>query len=299
MTMKAMLVILSFAAAVKASARSAVAAASEQDPTSVNQQEDAQRARALLARAVARLAEQGEPSLAAFSRAGEFTDGDLYVYVLGIDGVMQASGGSSSTFIGRNMLDYVDADGRKPFVEMVKGARTQGKGRVEYRWLNHRRGLIEPKVAYYQAAGARIVAVGYYAPRGTVEQAMAMLWRAVDLVKRRGPEAFPELSDLGRGFVRDDTYVFVVGIKDKRMLAHGAMPRLEGTDVAELRDVNGVPIIQKMLEIVRTKGEGTLDYDWPNPVTRKAEHKRTFLRRVGDYLVGVGYYTPIESSAQK
>ncbi len=295
MCTRAKLAMLSFAIAVAALGRPAVAAVGESN----EQQKDAQRAKALLARAMARLTEQGESALAAFSHADEFTDGDLYVYVLGADGVMQASGGASSTFIGRNMLEYVDADGRKPFVEMVKGARTQGKGIVEYRWLNHRRGLVEPKVAYYQAAGDRIVAVGYYAPRGTAEQAMAILWRAVDLVKRRGPEAFPEFSDLGHGFIRDDTYVFVVGIKGKHMLAHGAMPRLAGTHVAELRDVNGVPIIQKMLEIVRTKDEGVLDYDWPNPVTRKAEHKRTFLRRVGDYMVGVGYYTPIEPSARE
>ncbi len=302
MNMRATLTLLAVVAiliASPATGQSGVAVSGDKKADRMQQQDDPARANALLERAVARLNEQGDRALAAFSRVGEFTDGDLYVYVLGKDGIMLASGGSSSNFIGRNMLEYKDPDGKKVFVEVLEGARAKGKGKVEYRWLNQVRGGIERKIAYYQTVQNWIVAVGYYAPRGTPEQAMSMLWRAVDELKRRGPEAFPRFNDLNGGFLRDDTYVFVVGMKDKMMHAHAAMPRLVGTKVAELKDVDGTPIIQKMIDIVSVKEEGLLDYRWRNPVTGKIENKRTFLRRVGDYMVGVGYYWPVSSESVK
>ena len=268
------------------------AAAADNPEVRAERTDDAVRARALLERAVQHLKEQGDRAYASFSLAGDFTDGELYVYVVGNDGVLLASGGASFNFIGRNMLEYRDPDGKKLFQEMVDGAKSKGSGRIEYRWLNLQRGTVERKVAYFQAVDNRIVAVGYYLPRATPEQAMAVMWRAVDELKRNGTQAFQRFNDLNGGFVQDDTYVFVVGLKDQRMLAHGAMPRLVGKNVAELVDAKNKPIMRPMIDIVTSKGEGSFDYQWRNPVTGRTESKRTFLQRVGDYMVGVGYYQP-------
>jgi cytochrome c len=178
------------------------------------------------------------------------------------------------------------------FAEIIAGANRHGHGTVHYRWLNPQRGTVERKTAYYQAVDNYIAAVGYYAPRATPEQAMSVLWRAVDELQRRGSASFETFNDLNGGFVRDDTYVFVVGIEDQRMHAHGANPRLVGRKVAELKDAAGKPIIAEMLQIIARTDEGSLDYQWRNPVTGQIENKRTFLRRVGDYMVGVGYFQP-------
>lgn len=290
MTKRSLLALL-FAAAVAATT-GALAAGPATTEAAAEKADEATRARALLDRAVARLKEQGERALGAFSRVGEFTDGDLYVYILGMDGVMQSSAGSSISYIGRNMLEYRDPDGKKFFQEMVDGARTKGGGRIEYRWLNLQHGKVERKVTYYQAVDNRIAAVGYYAPRATAEQAKSILWRAADEVKRIGPAAFEQFNDLNGGFVRDDTYVFVVGFKDMRMHAHGAMPRLVGRNVADLADDRGTPIIRRMADTAKRAGEGSLEYYWRNPVTGQVERKRSFFLRVGDYLVAVGHYEP-------
>lgn len=254
--------------------------------------DEAARAKVLLDKASSRLKDQGDAALAAFSRAGEFTDGDLYVYVVSQEGVLLSSGGASYVFIGRNMIDYRDPDGKKLFQEMLEGAKAHGGGKIEYRWLNMQRGRVERKTAYYAAVNNRIVAVGYYTPRATPEQAQSILWRAVDELKRRGSDAFAQFNDLNGGFVRDDTYVFVAGIKDHRLYADGGNPRLVGRDVSELTDASGKQIFPKMLDIVTKKGEGALDYTWRNPATRQIENKRTFLKRVDDYMVGVGYFQP-------
>ena len=70
------------------------------------QADDSAAAKSLLERAVARYRTDGEAALGAFSRAGEFLVGDLYVYVLGADGVMKASGGPSITLVGRNISEF-------------------------------------------------------------------------------------------------------------------------------------------------------------------------------------------------
>lgn len=125
--------------------------------------QDAAQAQALLQRAVALYKEIKDLALAHFSPQGEFVKDDLYVYVVSTKGVLLASGGLSSSWIGENVAGQKDAAG-KPFIrEMLDKAQTKGSGTVEYHWLNPATNKTEPKVAYFQKVGDRIIAVGYYA----------------------------------------------------------------------------------------------------------------------------------------
>ena len=62
---------------------------------------DAARAQARLDRAVTDYQKSPSRALGDFSMVGPYLDGDLYVYVVGANGVLQASGGSSVTLVGR------------------------------------------------------------------------------------------------------------------------------------------------------------------------------------------------------
>jgi cytochrome c len=277
--------VLSLSPALHA-AEKAVAPATEKGA-----QNDAKRARALLDKAVDYYKGNKDRALAAFSRVGEFTSDDLYVYVIGINGQMLASGGSSSALIGRDVSGMRDAAGKLFFREMIDTAQSKGSGTVEYRWLNQVDRKVESKVTYYTKVDDRIIAVGFYIPRATPEQAKAMLEQAVKAVESDPRTAFASFNDLHGTFVQDDLYVFVVDLKEYKFRAHGANPRLVYTDALELKDPTGDPIIKKMIAIAKTKGQGSLEYKWRNPVTEKVETKHTLLRKVNDYLVGVGYYT--------
>jgi cytochrome c len=63
-------------------------------PSSANDSLEAKRAQQLLQRAVLRYQAVQDKALAEFARQGEFTDNELYVYVLDMDGVVLTSGGS-------------------------------------------------------------------------------------------------------------------------------------------------------------------------------------------------------------
>ena len=97
---------------------SLLAAEKPATPAADKEAGESQRAQALLARAVDYYKGNKDRALPAFMRAGEFINGDLYVYVLGTDGKMLASGGSSSALVGRDISNMRDAAG-KAFCQVV------------------------------------------------------------------------------------------------------------------------------------------------------------------------------------
>src|SRR6516225_7791030 len=251
---------------------------------------DAARAQALLERAVAHYKEVEESALAAFGRKGKFVEGELYVYVISTKGVMLASGGPSSALVGRDVTDLQDAAGKPFFREILDKAKASESGAVEYYWLNPIDNKMQPKLAQFQKVDDRIIAVGYYIARATPDKAQAMLARAVQALKDDPAKAFHAFNLSHGPFSEDDLYVFVVDLKDNRFRAHGLAQGLIGTDALALHDPSGRPIIKDMIDAVAKADQAEVDYAWPNPVTGGVENKHTYLRKIGDLLVGVGYY---------
>ena len=282
-----LLIALMIGLATPMSPLHAAEAGSVQSPQAV----DSARAQALLERAEQHLREKGEAALASFSRAGEFVEGEIYVYVIDTQGNFLASGGSSYSLIGRNVTELQDSEGRPFMREILEGARTQGKGQVEYRWRNPSSGRNEPKIALYRKVDERILVAGYYAPHASLELAKSLLWRAVHQYRTQGKDAFSRFNSLNGGFVQDDLYVFVIGLDDGILYANGGHPRLVGRQGKELIDADGKHFVNEMLEVARTKGEGDVRYSWRNPLTQKVQGKVSHVVRIDNYLFGAGAFT--------
>ena len=110
------------------------------------------------------------------------------------------------------------------------------------------------------------------------------------LIEKDGNDkAFAVIDDPSGPFVKGDMYVFVTGF-DGTTLAHGTNKVLVGKNLIQVKDADGKLFVQEMIDVAKSKGEGWVDYKWPNPVTHKIEAKTTFLKRVGDELVGCGIY---------
>lgn len=251
-------------------------------------------ARALLDKAAALLKDKSpEAAFAAFNnQKGEYVKNDLYVFVVGLDGTMHAHGGAPEGLVGMQVAELRDASGKPLIRDMIELAKSKGSGEVDYVWLNRVSNRIESKTAYIRRVGDNVVGVGFYVPRASAEQAKAFLDKAVSEIARVGnTDAFAAFNNRSGAFVRDDLYVFVVGLDDFRFYAMGATPGLTGADVRDLRDAAGKPIIQDMIALVREKGSGEYDYVWRNPANNKVEAKHSLVRKVENYLVGVGYYT--------
>ncbi|WP_028631208.1 cache domain-containing protein [Metapseudomonas resinovorans] len=253
------------------------------------QADEEQRARQLLLRAVEYYQLQGDAAFAAFSRQGEFIDGEHYVFVVDTHGTMLASGGTSAVLIGRDVTEALEPELRDGFRQALQGA--EGEVRVaEYRWMNARDGRVERKRVFFQRVGDRVIAVGLYLPRATPQQAEHLLQRAVTALEQDPQAGIAAINALSPRFREDDLYVFVIDLDTGRYLAHGYNLRLLGVEFASVRDPDGKPVGAPILALMKDRREGGYDYRWKNPVTGKVEDKYALLRKTGHLLVAVGYY---------
>lgn len=249
-------------------------------------------ARAMFEKAVALLEKEGpKKALAAFNDPkGEFVKGDLYVFVFDMEGTYQATG-AAPAMVGMNVRETRDAAGNPVIQQIVEVARTRGEGTVSYVWLDRHDNRVDNKTSFVKRVGDLVVGVGYYTPRATAEQARAFLENAVALMQKEGAEkAFAAFNDPRGRFVRDDLYVFALDLNGTYK-ASGVNPALSGLNVRDTRDAAGEPLFQNMIAVAKGKGEGTVNYVWRNPADNSVEKKTSYIKRVGDYLLGVGYYT--------
>lgn len=256
-------------------------------------QQQEQRARALLAEAVSYYQEHGNRALAVFSRQGPFVRDDLYVFAINTNGIMLASGGPSVMLIGRDIFNTIDDELKPRFQQALSQPESGEILEAEYPWGNwNTAGRKITKHVYFQRVGDTVLAVGYYQPRASSEQALQLLETAVEAVNNNPRETFNAINALDENFYKDDLYVFVVELDSQRFVAHGSNLRLIGRDFGALADRVGKPFSQEALDKISTNKMVEFDYQWQHPITGDMEHKHAFARKVGNYLVAVGYYQP-------
>lgn len=131
----------------------------------------------------------------------------------------------------------------------------------------------------------------YAADKGSANEAVAMVKKAVALIKSDGKEkAFAAFSDpANKDFHDRDLYIYVYDLNGVAV-AHGVNPKLVGKNLLDMKDNEGKPMIQEMVKVAKEKGNGWVDFKWPNPVTKAVESKSGYVERAGDLLVGSGIY---------
>jgi cytochrome c len=102
--------------------------------------------------------------------------------------------------------------------------------------------------------------------------------------------AFGAFNDANGAFHKGPLYVFAINM-DGVYFAHSAAPTLIGTSLRDTRDTTGQPIGNLIMEAVATQHSAPVEYMWLNYETNKVEKKQSFLKRVENFVLGVGYYT--------
>jgi hypothetical protein len=127
---------------------------------------------------------------------------------------------------------------------------------------------------------------------GTVEQARAMLDRAISALKANEATALSEFNDPNnKEFHERDLYVFCYDLSDGKITAYES-PALLDIDVRTLA-LKDDPIGKRAYEAVQTAPEGsivTIDYKLPKPGTTEPVAKQTLETRIGNQGCGVTYY---------
>jgi cytochrome c len=122
-------------------------------------------------------------------------------------------------------------------------------------------------------------------------EAKDLLNKAVAYLEKEGTgKAFCAFNDPRGDFHKGPLYVFAINM-DGVYFAHSATPSLIGVSLRDTRDAAGKPFGKDIMEVIATQGEGSVDYMWLNYATNKVEQKHSFVKRVKDFVLGVGYYT--------
>jgi methyl-accepting chemotaxis protein len=80
---------------------------------------------------------------------------------------------------------------------------------------------------------------------------------------------------------------------DGHMVTHPIKPSLNGKQMIETKDTNGVYLFKKMNSVANSQGEGLVSYQWTKPDTKKAEDKISYVKLFKPYgwVIGTGVYT--------
>jgi cytochrome c len=125
----------------------------------------------------------------------------------------------------------------------------------------------------------------------TKADAVAMVKKAGAYYQLHGLEkALVEFNNQKGQFVKDELYLFVYDSKGNN-LAHGQNPKMVGKNLLEMRDVDGIFVIKKVLEIGDSKkGNGWQNYKWPNTISKTVEAKSSYTEKFGDLYISCGIY---------
>lgn len=128
------------------------------------------------------------------------------------------------------------------------------------------------------------------AQKGSKEEAVAMVKKAVAMVKAEGKQkAFAAFSDpMNTTFHDRDLYIYVYDFNGVA-LAHGNNPKMVGKSLI-IKNNDGKLMVKEMIAIAKTKGSGWVEFKWPNPITKTVESKSGYVERVDEFLIGSGIY---------
>jgi len=125
--------------------------------------------------------------------------------------------------------------------------------------------------------------------RATRDEAYGIVREAIAFYKKNGRDRFlKEVNDPKGEFYRGDLYVFAYDQK-MTMLAHPVKPEMVGQNLLNKKDWSGGKYFRKeMQKVALSKGDGWVEYEYENPVTKQRESKTTYVERVNDIIVCAG-----------
>ena len=258
--------------------------------------------RAFVQEAVAFARENGkEAALAAFTAtAGQFHQGQLYIYAYDFNGTVIAHGGDAG-LVGKNLIGMTDPNGVPVIKELVRLARG-GSGWLYYTWPNPAHDNVqEPKLGYVEKVddtwflGSGTYGAAAVEPPSKAE-VKAFVNEAYAYVKKVGrAKAFAAFTKKNGDWFRGQQYIFADRV-DGTVLCFPTEPDKVGTSLWDRRDPDGKYPIRMMCRLARTKGSGWVTYTYNNPAQGdQMQRKYTYIRRAGkDWFLGSGTYRPVD-----
>lgn len=244
--------------------------------------------------------QQGETVFAEFDTPGSrWFKGDLYIVAYDDQGVRTAYGAHPER-VGENGVGVNDLNGRPTASAFLTETSRPGKnsGWAFYRWAKAGQKTPLWKGTYVMRVKAPsgkeyVVGSGLYEMKLDRLIVQDLVDEAAALVQAKGTKAFKELRDKTGKYLFQDFYVFV-DKPDGTELVNAAFPKIENTNIFDLKGSSGDLIVQRYIALALKKGSGWISYRWPRPGQTVDSNKLTYVKKVESggqtYIVGSGLY---------
>jgi len=101
-----------------------------------------------------------DATIAAVNAGGGFTDGELYVFMITVEGVSVANA-ADQTNVGKNSIDLKDSTG-KPYVREILERASEDGAWVHYRRMNPATGKDQLKMSWVRKVDGYVIGCGVY-----------------------------------------------------------------------------------------------------------------------------------------
>ena len=107
-------------------------------------------------------------------------------------------------------------------------------------------------------------------------------------VEQAKKEAINVIKNLRYG---DNDYFWINDLQP-RMIMHPMKPQLDGKDLSDVKDPNGVYLFDEMVKVVKKDGAGFVNYEWPKPGYEKPVRKVSYVKlfKNWNWVIGSGIY---------
>lgn len=105
-------------------------------------------------------------------------------------------------------------------------------------------------------------------------------------------EAQKNVIDQIKDLRYDENQYFWINDNRPFMIMHPFSPQLDGTDISNKSDPNGIQIFVEMVNTVKKNNEGYVDYSWPKPGASTPKEKTSFVKlyEPWGWIIGSGIY---------
>jgi signal transduction histidine kinase len=243
---------------------------------------------------------KGESAFTELSISGSrWRQGESYIFVLDPQGNMLLH--PDPALESKNVLDLKDINGKPIIRGLIDAAMTvpdKPEGWYHYEWPVPGGLLPRWKSSYVRLVTSPsgknyIIGSGMYNDRMDRPFVVDAVKDAAGQIEKLGAAAFPLFHDPTGPYLAKDGYIFVYDMNGVNLVLP-PFPNLEGRNLLDLKDTQGKPQIREMLEVVKTRGSGWVDYMWPKPGESIATQKSAYVTKtkMGDQwvMVGAGVY---------
>lgn len=136
----------------------------------------------------------------------------------------------------------------------------------------------------------------------------AIITKKVDeacvLLEKEGTAAFPQFQGKGSPFLFEGTYIWIHTLAESRMLMHPIKYKMVGRELVGLRDKHGKAFFVTMNDLVRERGAGWVEYQWPIPGSDEFTRKISYVKKCTmadgvEVVIGCGLYSYSDEDVAK